>query len=409
MVAPMARPPDRRGILLFCAGIILLFTFADVGALGHFSPHVFAVRLVWAALTTWAAFEADRWEGAKQRALFYALAFWTSAFFGYLVWLTGRTSSPLFHWILAMPVLVAVCVQELPSATAVAGTTTVTSGVLLLIIDGASPAAVVTWAVQATGMSTLAWYASRSYQRLRRRELDALTRAQSLDAEVAARHRAEHEVRSRDDFLTVASHELRTPLTALTLQVQRLRIRPEGRLEQRLPLIEQQVLRLNSLVDSLFDVSAIRSEAVAPVLAPVDLERFVRDCVERAQPLAADAGSTLELTVQAGSVGQWDAAYLDRILTNLLANAIKYGLGKPIHVTVRRAEILVRDEGLGISEADQARIFERFERAVPARNYGGLGVGLWLARELVRRLGGELSVTSAPGKGAEFRVRLPLE
>jgi signal transduction histidine kinase len=403
------RPPDRRGILLACAGITLLFTLADVQALGHFSPPAFAVRIVWATFLAWAAFKVDKWEGLKQRVLFYGIAFWTSTFFGYLVVLTGRTASPLFHWILSMPVLVAVCIQELPSATAVSGVTAVASGVLLLVIDGAAGTVIVEWTLQAAGMSTLAWYATRSYQRLRRRELDALERARFLDDEIAARHRAEHEVRSRDDFLTVASHELRTPLTALTLQVQRLRVRPEGRLEQRLPLIEDQVLRLNSLVDSLFDVSAIRAEATTPVLAPVDLEKMVRDCVQRAQPLATETGSPLDVTVEANSVGQWDAAYLDRILTNLLANAIKYGLGKPIHVTVRRAEILVRDQGLGISAADQARIFERFERAVPARNYGGLGVGLWLARELVQRLGGELSVTSQPGQGSEFRVRLPLE
>jgi signal transduction histidine kinase len=111
--------------------------------------------------------------------------------------------------------------------------------------------------------------------------------------------------------------------------------------------------------------------------------------------------------------GLWDRLRLDQVFTNLLSNALKYGRGKPVHVRVEaegdRARLTVRDRGIGISLDDQARIFGRFERAVSERNFGGLGLGLWIAKQIIDRHGGTIAVDSEPGEGSTFIVELPCQ
>jgi signal transduction histidine kinase len=110
-------------------------------------------------------------------------------------------------------------------------------------------------------------------------------------------------------------------------------------------------------------------------------------------------------------VGGWDRLRLEQITTNLLSNAIKYGPGKPIEITLagdeQRATLRVRDQGIGIAAEDHGRIFERFERAVSPRRYGGFGLGLWIVRRVADALGGTIDVESRPGAGATFTVTLP--
>ena len=112
-------------------------------------------------------------------------------------------------------------------------------------------------------------------------------------------------------------------------------------------------------------------------------------------------------------VGLWDRSRLDQILTNLVTNAIKYGQGKPVDVTIASAsglaEMRVADRGIGVDPAQQERIFGKFERAASQRNYGGLGLGLWITRELVELMNGQVRVESSPGHGATFIVSLPCE
>ncbi|MFL5322315.1 MAG: hypothetical protein ACJ790_21840 [Myxococcaceae bacterium] len=120
-------------MLLLCAGVVLLFTFADVAAIGKFSPAAFSVRLFWAALMVGAAYWLDRAPSAAvERTLLYSVGIATSGFFALLVGLTGGANSPLFHWILAMPVLVAVIVQEAPAVTVASAAVMVASGVAIL-------------------------------------------------------------------------------------------------------------------------------------------------------------------------------------------------------------------------------------------------------------------------------------
>jgi signal transduction histidine kinase len=110
--------------------------------------------------------------------------------------------------------------------------------------------------------------------------------------------------------------------------------------------------------------------------------------------------------------GRWDRSRLDQVVTNLLANALKYGAGKPITITTAvdgtQAVLMVQDQGIGIAPEDHHRVFERFERLGADHRDGGFGIGLWIVREIVRAHGGEVTVTSQPGQGATFCVRLPL-
>lgn len=243
---------------------------------------------------------------------------------------------------------------------------------------------------------------------------------QRLEATAAELRRA---VEERDEFLSVASHELKTPLTALRLQVQSLqrsaRRGADGRyspdeVRTKLDGAERQVERLVELVDALLDVSRLQSGALDLAASDVDLLEVARDVIERARIAAGDAGSmiALESAETAPIVGHWDRSRVDQVLTNLMSNAIKYGGGNPIVVRVAleqgRAQVSVTDGGIGIAPADQARIFQRFERAVSRTEFAGLGLGLWISRRIAESLGGSVTVESTLGQGSRFTFALPL-
>lgn len=227
-------------------------------------------------------------------------------------------------------------------------------------------------------------------------------------------------VAARDEFLSVASHELNTPLTPLQLQLDTL-LRGARRKElsldpvrtlERLELAARQVDRLTTRVASLLDVSRITSNTLRLDLEDVDLAEVTREVVARFADDLAVAHCELTVDIPLAATGRWDRLRLDQVATNLLSNALKYGAGAPVSVTVTPgplARLVVRDHGMGIAPEDQARIFERFERAVPARHYGGLGLGLWITRRITEALGGTVSVESRPGEGSTFTVQLPAE
>jgi signal transduction histidine kinase len=230
-------------------------------------------------------------------------------------------------------------------------------------------------------------------------------------------------VKARDEFLSIASHELRTPLTPLVLQLEAtlavLRTSrragappPVANIEARLETAVRAVGRVTMLINRLLDVTMITSDALTVSPTQVDLGALVEDVVRSMSELASRAGSPLIVTTHEPVTGLWDPAGLETIVTNLLSNAIKFGCGKPIEVEVGRqtdsACLTVVDHGIGIPLDAQQRIFERFERAVPTRHYGGFGVGLWVARQIVRAHGGDISITSAPDTGSTFVVTLPI-
>jgi PAS domain S-box-containing protein len=227
-------------------------------------------------------------------------------------------------------------------------------------------------------------------------------------------------VRARDEFFSLASHELCTPLTSLQLQLEAitraLRRDPEqalqsGKLARRANAAATQAERMGMLLDVMLDVSRIAGGRLPLEYEDSDAAAIARAVATRMAAPAAEAGSTVEIQAAAREAGRWDPLRLEQVLANLLSNAIKYGGGRPITLTLggdaARLSIAVRDQGIGIAPEQQARIFERFERAVSAHNYGGFGLGLWICRRIVDAMEGEISVESAPGRGATFTVMLP--
>jgi PAS domain S-box-containing protein len=238
-------------------------------------------------------------------------------------------------------------------------------------------------------------------------------REQLYARERHAREVAQEAVQVRDDFLSVASHELNTPLTPLKLQLGMLRRDSDpARVASRLETIERQVDRFGELVARLLDVSRIAAGRLALEPEALNVGTVVRDVAARFGPEAAANGCELRLRVQDGVVGWFDRVRMDQVLANLVSNAVKYGQGKPIEMCLDASEgvarVRVRDHGIGIEPHLQARIFDRFERAVSARHYGGFGLGLWIVRQIVEASGGHIAVESQPGKGSTFSVDLPL-
>jgi len=231
---------------------------------------------------------------------------------------------------------------------------------------------------------------------------------------------AQAAVAARDEFLSIASHELRTPLTALRLALENMhRVSsrdaierlPTEYVERVLTTAERQGQRLEKLVTGLLDVSRIHMGRLELDVEEVELGAAVRDALGAVEDEAAQSGSEIRVTGEPVR-GYWDRFRVSQVVTNLLANAVKYGGGKPVEVEFGprgdQAYLRVKDHGIGIDPADQPQIFERFERAVSSRNYGGLGLGLYIVKRIVEAHGGAVDVVSRPGEGATFSVSLPL-
>ncbi len=225
----------------------------------------------------------------------------------------------------------------------------------------------------------------------------------------------------RDEFLQVAAHELHTPTTSLKLHVQSLlRAASEHgpvlsveKLRGRLEGADRIIGKLSMLINELLDISRITSGSMRLTLEPVDLASVAQEVASRFEAQATHSRSALRLDIRGPLVGRWDRLRLEQVVTNLLSNALKYGAGSPVHLETSashsHARLTVRDGGIGIAPEALSRIFGRFERAVSERHYGGLGLGLYITRQIIQAHGGTIHVDSRQGQGATFTVELPLK
>jgi signal transduction histidine kinase len=241
--------------------------------------------------------------------------------------------------------------------------------------------------------------------------------------QMATHHLVEDDLRRsvtmRNEFLTLAAHELRTPLATLRLQneqLQRIVASSEAsdanaQIVAGIDRVAKQTARLEQLVENLLDASALTVSDTEQSCETLDLRDVARDVIERLAGGASRQHGSIEFSGHS-VVGYWDRSRLERLLTALITNSLKFAPGYPVNVRLDeekgRARLLVSDRGIGIAPEDQQRIFDRFERAVSSDHYGGLGLGLWIVRQMVESMGGAIQVQSEVDSGATFIVELPV-
>jgi PAS domain S-box-containing protein len=231
---------------------------------------------------------------------------------------------------------------------------------------------------------------------------------------------AQQAVRARSEFLSIASHELKTPITSLKLQLQlaRRRVDPEKglspspeKLAKTLDASLGQIDRLVGLIENLLDISRIEAGKLSYSLENRDLSLLVKEVIDRYDEQFEGAQPLIEFAGEPGADVSCDVFRMEQVVVNLLSNAAKYGGGKPIRVSVLRTgasvRLEVRDQGIGIATEQLGRIFDRFERVVSNRNISGLGLGLYISKQIVLGHRGKIGVESVLATGSTFYVELP--
>jgi len=232
----------------------------------------------------------------------------------------------------------------------------------------------------------------------------------------------EKEIRSRDEFLSIASHELKTPLTSMLLQTQtalhNIRNVSVARfsfdnLLKMLESVENQTKRLSKMINDLLAVSVITIGNLNLEYEEIDLDKLVKGVLTDFSARIEHENYTIVYNPTEKVIGSWDKIRVEQAVSNFVSNAIKYGNHKPIIIKIRKnrnfAEISIKDQGIGITKQKQKRIFELFQRAVSPEEYKGLGVGLYITQKIVTAHGGSVDVSSRPNAGAQFTMKLPLK
>jgi PAS domain S-box-containing protein len=262
----------------------------------------------------------------------------------------------------------------------------------------------------------------RAYADLERRVNERTADLALANTELARREgELKEAVRVRDEFLSIASHELKTPITSLKMQLQILQARTkpgqtEGlspeRVAKAVDVSLRQVDRLTRLIEDLLDVARSQAKKMTFTFEPLDLEELVEEVVERYAAQLETARCHVQILANEPVIGNFDRFRLDQVLVNLLTNAVKYAPGSKVTVSIKKvlnsAQIVVADDGPGIAEESRQRLFQRFERGSNSQNIGGLGLGLFIAKQIVSGHRGSIRVESALGQGTRFIIDLPL-
>lgn len=233
----------------------------------------------------------------------------------------------------------------------------------------------------------------------------------------------ERALQSRDEFISIASHELKTPLTSLKLQSQMFLRSLEkkdpkaftpDRLKNMAKQTNEHTVRLNRLIEDMLDVTRIRSGQLRLEKAEYDLAELAQESVAHLMEHLPPAYADLPRIHFDGSIrGTWDKQRHEQVLENLLLNAYRYGRGKPVDIEIEKIDtkalIRIIDHGLGIDRPDLDRIFDRFERAVKASEISGMGLGLFISKNIVEAHGGKIWAESVKGEGSVFNLELPLQ
>lgn len=225
----------------------------------------------------------------------------------------------------------------------------------------------------------------------------------------------------RDEFLSIASHELKTPLTSLKLNCQIFKRYTEkhgpeaysqDRVDRLVSTTDQQVSRLVRLVDDMLDISRIRTGKLSFTKEEINLSELLQEVLERLSPqfLEYKSGNPhVEITESIRMMG--DRLRIEQVISNLISNALKYGRGNPIGVKLTKhnkiAKLSVSDQGIGIAPEFIDKVFLRFQRAVPASEVSGLGLGLYIAKQIVEAHDGTISLQSKLNEGSTFNVEFP--
>lgn len=273
----------------------------------------------------------------------------------------------------------------------------------------------------ATAVNQMGVLLKRSHGELEQRVRERTQELAGLAQENALLYKeAQEAVRTRDEFMSIASHEIKTPLTSLSLQLQLLLrhannsadCEEKEKIKSLAQACVRQSRRLAVLSEELMDLTRIRLGKLELKKERCDLTGLVSEIVSQLGNDAANSGSRMTLQADGPILGEADVTRFGQVVTNLVSNAIKYGEGGPIEVyTGRRNEnffLSVKDYGQGIPAEEQSRVFERFERNSVDDRIGGLGLGLYISKQIVTAHGGTIELKSESGKGSTFSVFLPL-
>lgn len=234
-------------------------------------------------------------------------------------------------------------------------------------------------------------------------------------------HSAKEEVALRDEFLAIASHELKTPLTTVVLQLQTTlhNIRNVSlsqfsveHLLKMLQSMQNQANRLSRMINDLLNISLISTRKMTLELEDVDLATMIKDIADSFAEKLEKENLTLSVDIKNSILGKLDKLRLEQVLDNLISNALKYGNKKPIEICLEKqnhfAIIRVIDKGIGIKPSEEEKIFALFKRGTTEKDYKGLGIGLYIAQQIILLHGGRIEVKSSLGKGSIFSIFLPI-